>query len=415
LDLKARGQGTLKTFQKGCHRLVTPEKTLERIMPMMPVMGITRIANVTGLDVIGIPVVMVCRPNSRSISVSQGKGMTLAAAKASGLMESVELYHAEHITLPLKLATHNELRFTHNLADVNLLPRFKVSVFHDEARILWIQGEDIMSGQSAWAPYELVHMNCSLPFPPGSGCFMMGSNGLASGNHLLEAINHGICEVVERDADTLWSILSQQEKAKTRLKLETVDDPNCRSVLQSYERANVSVGVWNTTSDCGIPTFRCTIVDRNPHPSRPSYVMYGTGCHPSREIALMRALTEAAQSRLTAISSSRDDIPRGDYEQMRNPDAISQVRNALHQQACVQDFQTLPTFNGQTFEEDLNFCVDRLRSIDVKQIIVFNLTKPELGIPVARVVIPGLESMHKIPGFTLGARAREKMNQAESP
>ena len=67
----------------------------------MPTMGITRIANITGLDRLGIPVVMVCRPNSRSIAVSQGKGLTLDAAKASGLMESVETFHAESITRPL--------------------------------------------------------------------------------------------------------------------------------------------------------------------------------------------------------------------------------------------------------------------------------------------------------------------------
>ncbi len=56
----------------------------------LAVMGISRVTNVTGLDTVGIPLVMVCRPNSRSISVSQGKGCDLDAAKASGVMESVE-------------------------------------------------------------------------------------------------------------------------------------------------------------------------------------------------------------------------------------------------------------------------------------------------------------------------------------
>ena len=86
-------------------------------------MGITRIANVTGLDTIGIPVVMVCRPNSRSVSVSQGKGLTLAAAKASGVMESVEGYHAEHITLALEMLELQELRYSHRVADPEDLPR----------------------------------------------------------------------------------------------------------------------------------------------------------------------------------------------------------------------------------------------------------------------------------------------------
>jgi ribosomal protein S12 methylthiotransferase accessory factor len=87
-----------KLFRHGTHRLLAPEETVARAGRFMPVMGITRIANVTGLDRIGIPVVMVCRPNARSLAVAQGKGLDLALAKASGLMEAVEAYHAEHIT-----------------------------------------------------------------------------------------------------------------------------------------------------------------------------------------------------------------------------------------------------------------------------------------------------------------------------
>src|ERR1700742_693684 len=97
----------VKQYLAGTHRQVDPAHTLARVQPLLATMGITRVANVTGLDTIGIPVVMVCRPNARSLSVSQGKGLTLDAAKASGLMESIELYHAETITLPLKLATRD--------------------------------------------------------------------------------------------------------------------------------------------------------------------------------------------------------------------------------------------------------------------------------------------------------------------
>src|SRR6202020_1763686 len=95
-------QSAHKQHRDGTHRLVSPETTLARVRPLRPVMGITRIANITGLDCIGIPVTMVCRPNARSLAVSQGKGLDLTAAKVSGVMESIEGYHAEHITLPLK-------------------------------------------------------------------------------------------------------------------------------------------------------------------------------------------------------------------------------------------------------------------------------------------------------------------------
>src|SRR5262249_27496119 len=96
---------TPKVLRQGTHRSQSLDYTLNRALRLAPVMGITRIANVTGLDVIGVPVVMVCRPNSRSVAVSQGKGIDLTSARASGVMEATELYHAETITLPMRLAT----------------------------------------------------------------------------------------------------------------------------------------------------------------------------------------------------------------------------------------------------------------------------------------------------------------------
>src|SRR2546422_8644384 len=105
---------TLKSLRRGTHRSASLNDTLNRVLRFAPVMGITRIANVTGLDSIGIPVVMVCRPNSRSLAVSQGKGLELTAAKASGLMESIEVYHAETITFPLRLCSYEEIRYSHS-------------------------------------------------------------------------------------------------------------------------------------------------------------------------------------------------------------------------------------------------------------------------------------------------------------
>src|SRR5207247_6341783 len=105
---------------------------------------------------------------------------------------------------------------------------------------------------STWVPFEVVHTNYTLPLPTGSGSFMMSSNGLASGNHLLEAMSHGICEVIERDASTLWQVQSEEARARTRLDLDTIDDPSCRAVLARYREADVAVAVWETASGVGL-------------------------------------------------------------------------------------------------------------------------------------------------------------------
>ena len=99
-----------KRYAHDSHRICGPEDTLARLRPLLRETGITRIANVTGLDRTGIPVVMVCRPASRSVTVSQGKGLTVAGAKVSGVMEALEAWHAERIVKPLKLASLEEMR-----------------------------------------------------------------------------------------------------------------------------------------------------------------------------------------------------------------------------------------------------------------------------------------------------------------
>src|SRR6185369_12862760 len=112
-----------KSFLKGTHRTAAPEATLARARALMPLVGVTRVADVTGLDCIGVPVAMAYRPNARSLAVSPGKGLDLAAAKASAVMESIEGWHAERIHRPLLLASYNELRFERRVIDVGGLPR----------------------------------------------------------------------------------------------------------------------------------------------------------------------------------------------------------------------------------------------------------------------------------------------------
>jgi len=394
-----------KTYLTGTHRLMAPEKTVERILRLAPVMGITRVANVTGLDTIGVPVVMVCRPNSRSIAVSQGKGLTLAAAKASGLMEAMEGYHAERITVSLKLATYEELRYTHNVAETSDLPRPANSLFDPNLPLLFIEAYDLLQDEHAWVPYELVHLNHTLPLPTGAGCFVASSNGLASGNHLLEAISHGICEVVERDAKNLWHMRGEAEGEKSRVSLDSVDDPDCRAVLEKFRRAGVDAAIWEMTSDIGIPAFACLIAERSPDCLRPLPTATGHGCHPSRCIALLRALTEAAQARLTIISGSRDDVGRDAYESTLNPETARLDRLRVAAGGATRKFRDGPDFIALTFNEDVSWELARLRRAGIEHVFLVDLSKPEFGVPVARVVIPGLEPDDAPGGHRPGKRA----------
>jgi YcaO-like protein with predicted kinase domain len=410
--LASAGQPVPKSYRTGTHRLIPPEETLRRVSPFMPMMGITRIATITGLDRLGVPVVSVCRPNARSLSVSQGKGLDLAAAKASGLMEAVEFYHAEHVALPLRLSSYDELRTRQPAVDVAALPRLSVSGFHPELRLLWIEGRNLHDNAPLWLPFELVHIDLTLPLPEGSGAFPMSSNGLASGNHLLEAISHGICEVVERDATTLWHLQGEPARQHTRLRLDTVDDPACLRVLERLERADMEVAVWETTTDVSLPAFRCTLAEHSLNPLRPRAPTTGAGCHPAREVALLRALTEAVQVRATLIAGARDDMGEARcYAAYLDPEIWRREVERMRSERPIRRFQEVPTFEGQSFDEDVAWELERLAAIGLEQVVVVDLTRPELGIPVVRVVIPGLEPLHDVPGYTPGARGRKELGE----
>lgn len=396
-------EAVAKAYRRGTHRSVDPRQTLERIEPHLAKMGITRIANITGLDRIGIPVALACRPNSRSLSVSQGKGATLDAAKASAAMESIELFHAENIRLPLRLSSYEELRSSARVVDVAELPRAKDGLFHHRRRLLWIEGYDLLRHEKLWIPYEMVSTDFTLPFSDGYGCFPPNSNGLASGNNLLEAVSHGLCEVVERDAVALWGLSSAEQRSHTELDLNSVTDDVCCELLEKFTRAKIAVQVWDVTSDVSLPCFRCLIAESNQDPLHFGYSGRGFGCHPSRSVALSRALTEAAQARLTYIAGSRDDVSRSGYERMRRSDATSgALASGVPEK---RGYSSGADWDESTLVDDLKRELNSLMACGISRVIVIDLTREEFQIPVAKVVVPGLEGVIFESDYSPGARA----------
>ena len=128
-------------------------------------------------------------------------------------------------------------------------------------------------------------------------------------------------------------------------------------------------------------------------------------------MALLRALTEAAQSRLTFIAGARDDMPRGEYEHFLDRETYDNWRASMVAPRRPRRFTEAPTFEGLTLHEDLDWQLGRLEAVGIEQVAVVDLTKPEFGIPVARVVIPGLEGLDSAkyrPGTRAISLMREK-------
>src|SRR5262249_38450541 len=287
-------------------------------------------------------------------------------------------------SLPLRLGTYEELRYQHKVVDVDELPRNSSSKFHPNLRLLWCEGLDVMSGETVLVPYEMVHANYTTPFPDGHGCFVATSNGLASGNDKIEAISHGICEVVERDAATLWKLHNGGKLDEGQLDLMSVKDRTCQQLIAKLERAGLKVAVWDMTTDIPIAAFVCLIFPRDDHATWHCSVEMGYGCHPSREVALARALTEAAQCRLTVISGTRDDIARERYKQWQDFDLIRAFRKETSMLTPTRTFSEIPTREGKTVADDVACELKCIRKAGVNRVIVVDLTKPHFGLSVVR-------------------------------
>ncbi len=397
-----------KGYLNGTHRLVSPLESLRRVAPLMHRAGITRVANITGLDRIGVPVVSVIRPNSRSLSVSQGKGVTLDAARVSGIMEAIELHHAETIELPLMYGSKRELCARVELVETSSLAAARGSAFHDEYAIQWIESRSLFDGRPVWVPFECVHTDARIEQPAGSGCFSATSNGLASGNHPLEATSHGLCEVVERDSVTLWHLLDDAAREETRLDLATVTDPACRSIIERFERAGLGAMVWDARSEVGIACFVCTIFELGEDPELAIYTSNGSGCHPDKRVALARALTEAAQSRLTLIAGSRDDLWRRMYDDSSRAAQWTAKMRAGFAAPPRRSFLEIESFESPTFADDLRWMIGRLGDAGIRDAFCVDLTREDFGVSVVRVIVPGLEGSDEVADYAPGARARQR-------
>lgn len=397
------GKQTAKVYRAGTHRTATPASTIEKIRPHMALMGITRIANVTGLDRIGIPVVMVTRPNARSVAVSQGKGLDLDSARASALMESVETWHAEHIDLPVIYGTYANLKDGRNLIDPRTLPQVRDSQFCETTRLLWIEGNDLINLEPVLVPFEMVHADYTQPPPSGHGCFHCSTNGLASGNHLQEAQCHAICEVIERDAITLLHHMDLCDRNDRRVIIKSIDDSECRNLLDQIAEADLNIAIWDATTDNGVPTFYGLLT--NFDHSLPEHIGAGAGSHPNKSIALSRTITEAVQTRLTYISGARDDLQTTEYGTDGLNEKYQAAMKFIGTDTPARDYRDISEFNANSIQEDLDWLLGQLQKIDIDKVICIDLTKTDIAINVVRVIIPGLEAPHDDDDYVPGPRA----------
>lgn len=372
-------------FRTGTHRVCPPEQTWATIRPLLPAFGITRVASVTGLDRLGVPVWQAIRPSSRNLAVSQGKGLSPTAAKVSAAMEAIELWHAERVCeLPQARSSVREMG-TRSACRPEQLPWRDGRVIDYSARVPWIGARALGEYDDAWVPAEMIELRYDIEPPTTARLFRASSNGLASGNTFDEAVLHGLCEVIERHALFL-AAAGVTKKAALDLDAGRVPCEALATCIDGVLARGAKLSLYDVSLPLGgvrIPVVFAELVMADlPR------IWIGSGCHLDPRVAAARAVTEAVQSRLTFIAGARDDLV---YDTARSsPDLAYRQYNAPSPTA---NWCELADSSAPTVSDSLAVLLKRLRLAEVASYVV-DLTRRPHEIPVVKVIVPSFREGH---------------------
>jgi YcaO-like protein with predicted kinase domain len=327
-------------------------------------------------------------------------------------MEAIELWHAERIELPCLCASYQAIRRKKNVIEVERLPLVKGARIRPEEQRCWLRGWDLLQDEEVWVPFEVVSMN-TIGVIQATTTFLATSNGLASGNHILEALEHALGEVIERDTQALDAAGGVTNALKRKIDIDTITEPSLKAMIDACHDADAELVIFEMESDVGIPTFRVGLREPKDRArwNRLS-TEWGYGTHLSPIVALSRALTEAAQARLTVIAGSRDDNPPAAYAASQGIWSSEDFRDIVFEAPPARPFPVTTRYlESDTFEEDLELMLAALSAVGIDRAVVVDLTDERIGVPVVKVVVPDLEGAAFVAGYAEGSRARRVREQ----
>jgi len=410
-------QSRTKSFTSdGGFRSETPETTLARYgRHISPLTGVvTHLARNPALASAVTPVyfagVNVARKNESVDALrghfrggSGGKGKTEAQAKAGALAEGIERYSGIfdgseprfRATLnglgssglhPNDCMRFSETQYARPRSDSG--HRFnRVPVAFDEhAEVEWSALWSLTHERFRYLPTAYCYYD--YPLPPEERFSWADSNGCAAGNSLEEATLQGFLELVERDCVAIWWY---NRIVRPAVNLTTFDEPYFETFRSYYASLNREVWVLDITNDFGIPAFAavsrstCTPSDE---------LIVGFGCHLDPKLGILRALTEMNQ--FLPVVIARASNPAAPFNTM-DPDTLAWLTTATpstQPQFAPLSCATVAASDYKRFEQgdlkdDVDTCVE-IAAASGMETLVLDQTRPDIGLPVVRVVVPGM-------------------------
>lgn len=386
------------------------ELTHARARKLAAQLGITRVTEITRLDIVGVPVFASIRPGALpgSLCVNAGKGLSVDEARVGAYMEAIEFAFAEfgRSALNLRTVPASEVFEGPDRVDsiLDFCPTMGTEIELDAA-VSCVEAIDVRTNEGFLVPCELVY----LPFPEPlqtQRYFSSNSNGLCSGNSILEATVHGLSEVIERDCSSFMFVHDRSE-----LVARDTLPWHLRDVAESVHDAGLELYVRFQANVFGIPFFRAIVAEQES--TNPVYISEGFGCNLSKDIAATRAVCEALQSRLSFIHGGRDDLIKryGLFAEMSDSERVDyakRLQRDVSRRDGIIDFENIPDSSDSVTDlfSALVLMLEMLERNGIRRVLRVVFTSPDHPLQVMRVLAPGLECFNPTTA-RIGVRLRD--------
>ena len=323
---------------------------------------------------------------------SYGKGHTSELSRTSALCEAIERYaslytgeepqirgtydNLESIALhPEKLlnfstsqySTRNELNKKHSPQKIPL-------PLNPDKEISWTPVRSLTNNCKKFVPLQFCYF--LTPTPKEENVCPFSSNGNAAGNCLEEAILQGILELIERDAAAIWWY---NRIPRPGINIESFNDMYFNTIKKHYADLGWDLWILDLTHDLNIPTAIALAKNTNNN-----HFIVGLGCHLDMYLAIQRAITEMHQT----------FDPKGIQDPVWTEDELEHHAfiNPNNEIAKSSEMWQLPP--KRSLKEDILYCVERIKKAGM-EVFVLNYTRPDIGVPTSKVIIPGMRHFWK--------------------
>ncbi|RPJ03112.1 MAG: adenylate cyclase, partial [Chloroflexi bacterium] len=403
----------------GGHRWRLPQETFDRYKDhISPLIGaVTFVSQLMGDEnglayaylaghnfAMGIESILFLRDTLRG--QSGGKGTTDLQAKTSALCEALERYSGvwwrdEYVVK----STYNNLKpeaihpnecmvfsqtqyerrekWNESTAKYHVVPQ----PFDEDLEIDWSPVWSLTNERFRYIPAAYCYYG-HLDFLKLYFC-SADSNGNAAGNTLEEAILQGLMEVVERDSVAIWWYNRIKRPA---VDVDSFNLPYLRNLKQYYTAINRDLWAIDITADLGIPTI-AAVSRRTDNPVED--VLVGFGAHLDPMVALLRAVTEVNQFLPGLIGKKEDGTTdyifpdQGAIEWWKAATIENQPYLVPDAALPIKRREDYPRIDSEDLKQDVEWCVDLLRQHGL-EVLVLDQTRPDVGLNVIKVIVPGL-------------------------